>query len=573
MNVSIEVSKHISSLTSHLEKWRGLTNNVKVLSWVKGYKIEFFQKPIQLVKPRQRTFAEIEQLELKAIILNLSSRKIIEISRAPYSKCFISPYFLATKSDGVNKRFILNLKQLNKFIYAPHFKLEDIRTALKLVSNGCFLAKIDLRDAYYAINIDHQSRKFLCFDFKGKIYQFTCLPFGLSIAPYIFTKIMKPIIAHLRKQGISCVIYLDDLLLLGKSREECQLAVTISTSLLSSLGFTVNLEKSSLNPSHFCTFLGFVLNSKNMTVELPMAKRKKLLSFLHKLLTKKSVTIRRFAEAIGILCAGCPAVKYGWLHVKPLERAKHLALIQSQGNYNSQYSFSEDVKDELVWWINNIFLIKNNIRQDRFDMEIFSDASRTGWGAVCGTSKFHGWWSNEELLHHINLLELKAAFLALKCFTKNKRDIAVLLRIDNTTAIAYINKMGGIRLPKLAKQAKEFWQWCETRNIWVSASYINTKDNWEADTESRRLPHETEGELTLEAFQLISRILGCPEIDLFATHNNFKCPKFVSWFPDPAAFAVDAFTIDWGTYYFYAFPPFSMILRTINKIISDHAEG
>jgi len=45
----------------------------------------------------------------------------------------------------------------------------------------------------------------------------------------------------------------------------------------------------------------------------------------------------------------------------------------------------------------------------------------------------------------INYLELLSAFFALKCFAENLRDCDVLLRIDNTTAIAYINKMGGIQ--------------------------------------------------------------------------------------------------------------------------------
>lgn len=63
------------------------------------------------------------------------------------------------------------------------------------------------------------------------------------------------------------------------------------------------------------------------------------------------------------------------------------------------------------------------------------------------------------------------------------------------------------------------------------------------------------------------------DIDLFATHNNAKCKVFVSWFPDPFAFAVDAFTLDWGEFYFYAFPPFALITRSLRKVIDDRAEG
>ena len=83
----------------------------------------------------------------------------------------------------------------------------------------------------------------------------------------------------------------------------------------------------------------------------------------------------------------------------------------------------------------------NKIRSGLFDLEIFSDASRTGWGAVCDKKKkAQGFWTLKEMNMHINYLEIKAAFLALKCFAKSAKNIQILLRIDNITALAYINK-------------------------------------------------------------------------------------------------------------------------------------
>lgn len=64
-----------------------------------------------------------------------------------------------------------------------------------------------------------------------------------------------------------------------------------------------------------------------------------------------------------------------------------------------------------------------------------------------------------------------------------------------------------------------------------------------------------------------------PDIDLFATNINNKCERYVSWHPDPYCFAVDAFSLCWTDFYFYAFPPFSLVLRSLNKIIADKAEG
>lgn len=71
----------------------------------------------------------------------------------------------------------------------------------------------------------------------------------------------------------------------------------------------------------------------------------------------------------------------------------------------------------------------------------------------------------------------------------------------------------------------------------------------------------------------IVKQFGNPEIDLFASRINKKCKKFISWKCDPEALAVDAFTVNWEGVFFYAFPPFSLILKCIHKIQTDQASG
>jgi len=97
--------------------------------------------------------------------------------------------------------FLNYIKNLNKFIKPPHFKLEDLRAAVNLLSQGDFMGSIDLKDAYFVVPIFEEHKKFLRFKFKGKIFQFSCLPFGLCTSPYVFTKIMKPIVNKLRLRG------------------------------------------------------------------------------------------------------------------------------------------------------------------------------------------------------------------------------------------------------------------------------------------------------------------------------------------------------------------------------------
>ena len=85
------------------------------------------------------------------------------------------------------------------------------------------MVKLDLKDAYYAISIDRFHRKYLAFQFQGVTYQFDCLPFGLTSAPRVFTKIMKPAIAWLRQLGCQMIRYIDDNLILASSELEAKL--------------------------------------------------------------------------------------------------------------------------------------------------------------------------------------------------------------------------------------------------------------------------------------------------------------------------------------------------------------
>lgn len=185
-----------------------------------------------------------------------------------------------------------------------------------------------------------------------------------------------------------------------------------------------------------------------------------------------------------------------------------------------------------------------------------------------------GFWTLKDKENHINFLELLAAFLSLQCFAKDLHSCQILLRIDNTTAIAYINRMGGIQFPKLNSLARCIWQWCEIHRIWLFASYIKSKENKEADQESRIKNIDSEWELCNKTFLNITKLLGQPDMDLFATRANKKCPRYISWHRDPHAENIDAFTVDWSTFnLFYAFPPFSLILKCIQKIICDKATG
>lgn len=187
-------------------------------------------------------------------------------------------------------RFVLNLKKLNEFITTKHFKLEDSRTVEKLISNNDFLATLDLENAYFMIPVDEASSKYLRFIFQGQCFEFLCLPFGLNVAPYIFTKVLKPVVNHLRKRGLSSIIYLDDILLIASSRQKCLDNVKDSVELLESLGFIINYKKSRLVPCQRIEFLEIMFNSTKCCWSCQKIKREKY-SFFWRSLHEKILFI------------------------------------------------------------------------------------------------------------------------------------------------------------------------------------------------------------------------------------------------------------------------------------------
>lgn len=203
---------------------------------------------------------------------------------------------------------------------------------------------------------------------------------------------------------------------------------------------------------------------------------------------------------------------------------------------------------DLDWWrVSLTSSSVSSIKRDRFDVVLFSDASNTGWGATDRRRKIYGFWDTKQESLHINYKELLAVKYALENLASERQNCRILLSVDNTTAISYINKMGGVRFAKFNVLAKDIWQWAKKRNILLLASYIVFADNTEADRLSRIQNEDTEWELVHWAFLQISDYFGRPKIDLFASRSNRKCELFCSRFPNWEAFAVDAFTIKLGT--------------------------
>ena len=147
---------------------------------------------------------------------------------------------------------------------------------------------------------------------------------------------------------------------------------------------------------------------------------------------------------------------------------------------------------------------------------------------------------------------------------------------DNTTAVAYIREMGGSKSKQCNEIAWDVWQFAKQTNLWLSSAYIKGELNVISDQKSHKFDRELEWKLSQNIFHKALSMLNVNcNIDLFASRLNYQLRPFVSYKPDSETMSVDAFTINWKSWHFYAFPPFALITRVLQKICTcvDEATG
>ena len=308
-----------------------------------------------------------------------------------------------------------------------------------------------------------------------------------------------------------------------------------------------------------------------MTINLTEERKQSIYTHCQNILSNYQATIRDLAQTIEVIVPSFRAAPYDQMYYRELEKCKVQSLARSGGNFDRKAYISEEAADELQWWIRNIFDAFAPIKFPPFDLTIFSDASLEGWGGTDQVTEIGGRWNCMENKCHINSLELQAAFFCLKAFCKNKTRLHVLLKLDNTTAVAYINKKGGTISASCNKLAKDIWNWAKGQDIWITASHVPGVKNTTADLRSRLFYDNKEWSLNERVAKSLFDQFGKPEIDLFASRLNTKCSKYASCKPDPDAYRINAFSLCWLNLNSYIFPPFSIVGRVLAKLAQDRA--
>ena len=475
---------------------------------------------------------------------------------------FYSRLFLVEKASG-GWRSVISLSHLNEFVQLTQFKMETVAFVLLSVREGDFLASLDLKDAYFQIPIHPSSRKLLRFTSEGTAYQFRALCFGLSTAPQVFTAVS----AWAHSHGIRLLRYLDDWLVLASSEREAKQAVQSLLSLCRTLGIVINEKKSGLVPSQTAKYLGMTIDTEASKVFRSLARVEKFLSVAESFCAMDAPPAQLWQVVLGHLASLERLVPHGRLWMRSLQWHLKAHWSPETDPPSLPVPLPQEARRDMSWWMVRDHLLTGvRFGTPAPDLHLYSDASYSGWGAQLLDQHVSGVWTDQEKLLHINLLEMKALFLALQSF----RDVIghhVTAMCDNSTVVAYVNKQGGTVSRALCSLTSRLLRWTESLNIHLNARYLPGQSNVLADLLSRRgQVVGTEWSLHLQVARSLLRVWGNPLIDLFATSLNVKLPLYCSFVPDPQAVFEDAFRHPWDDLDVYAFPPIPLIGRVIARV-------
>ncbi len=537
----------------------------------RGYTLQFRRRPPRFNGVVQSLTSPRNAQALRQEIGCLLEKGAVE--RVPPHELesgFYSRYFVVPKRDG-GLRPILDLRPINRALCERPFRMLTLKQILAQIRPGDWFASVDLKDAYFHIQIAPHHRRFLRFAFENTAYQYSVLPFGLALAPRTFSKCVDAALSPLRAGGMRILNYLDDWLILAQSRDTLLSHIDSLLIHLESLGLCVNRRKSILAPSQSILYLGVCMDSLEMRARLSRERVAAILSYLRHFREGSSVHLKEFQRLLGLMASASAVCHLGLLHMRPLQLwLKTRVPWTAWTSGRLSIAVTRGCIEALAPWRNpNFFSRGVPLGLVTSRVVVTTDASTLGWGAVCEGMPASGQWSEPQIRWHINRLELEAVFLALKEFQAQLERQHVLIRTDNTSVVAYINRQGGVRSKALCKQAAMLLLWADSRLLSIRATHIPGLLNRGADMLSRRRIPQGEWRLHPESVRMVWNLYGEAEVDLFATSENAHCPSFFSLSHSPLE--GDALTARWPTARLYAFPPIKILPLVLCKIREERA--
>jgi hypothetical protein len=228
-------------------------------------KVDFSHK-IDLIDPEAkppcapvRRMSPAELTELKHQLKLLSEKKFIKPSKGPYG----SPVLFAKKKDG-SYRMCIDYRALNSLTKKNRYPLPQIDTILDAIQDAKYFSSLDLVSGYWQIPMDQNSVEKTAFRCQYGSYEFRVMPFGLTNAPSTFQALMNEIFEDCLNDFV--VVYLDDILVFSRNREEHAKHLQIVLERLKKRGLKVKQSKCKFFQKQL-KFLGYEVSEKGVAVD------------------------------------------------------------------------------------------------------------------------------------------------------------------------------------------------------------------------------------------------------------------------------------------------------------------
>lgn len=494
----------------------------------------------------------------------LPQKNVIEEAWSP-PHC-VSRIFLVPKPNG-KKRLIIDLSPLNEFLRPVSYHLPTIRHLKYYLNQPRWLAKLDLKDAYHHVLVHPEFRTFLAFRWGPKLFWFRAMPFGLSIAPAVFTGLMGFPLKNLREDKIFSIAYLDDWLIGADSEQECRRAVDKALRLFQDLGFLINRQKSVLTPTQHLTWLGVEWDASAGRARIPWSKILLGQSKILRIVCQKQASRRQVESIIGDMAFIAQTLEEGAL------RKKFFQLILRAWPGHSRDEFCPIPRlslADLQWWLNPSRTHSwSSVRTPDQKTWLWTDASLIGWGAHTEDGAWMaGNWNTEYCTRTIAELELWAIWFALKG-DLIQEGVHVRVHTDSVVAFWTIRSWGSKSSRKITEIIAHIFDICKGKSLTLEPVRIPGSLNVVADALSRDTPLPGEWRVDESDWRRICNWKGPFQVDLMATPFNTVLPTFVSPFQHSAAVAVDAKMVNWNQWQdIYVFPPPSMLQWVLKELLT-----
>jgi len=211
---------------------------------------------------------------------------------------WVSPTFVV---HGGKARLVIDLRAINRHIRKRVFQYQRLPSFLATLVPGDHLVSWDVKDAFYHVRILLAHRKFFRFFVAGVVYEPRVLPFGMKLSPWVWTKVMRPVVAALRLQGYRVNAYVDDFASTGRGPHPSTAAVATAgrrdiLELFRRLGLQVHPTKGEAVGTTRLPLPKFLIDTTRQVVVLPAARLTKLVTAAKVLLSEATRRSRRVSS-------------------------------------------------------------------------------------------------------------------------------------------------------------------------------------------------------------------------------------------------------------------------------------